>query len=132
MHTHAFICTWKEFKFLSFIFLKNAVADITTFLRSVVVAALLQLSLGQGSMLWKVCFAIFFYTYENDKWMYVQCFLILPFLNFFCQAIRITRHIMLKKMVFIYNLNKLKISLPIGIRYNYYSMVKNRNNRNKT
>ena len=29
-----------------------------------------------------------------------------------------------------YNLNKLKISLPIGNRYNYYSMVNNPNNRN--
>ena len=52
------------------------------------------------------------------------------FLNLFCQAIHITWHIMHKKWFLCTILKQLKISLPIGNRYNYYSMVKNRNNRN--
>ena len=34
-----------------------------------------------------------------------------------------------KKWFLCTNLKQLKISLPIGNRYNYYSMVTNRNNR---
>ena len=61
--------------------------------------------------------------------MYVQGFLLFTIFEFFLSGDTHYEAYMHKKMVFMYNLNKLKISLPIGNRYNYYSMVKNRNNR---